>query len=223
MWNTITDKMQRALSFAHLAVLTRTRKTAKEGDKPAGKPVTKPAVQAVSSERPRAQAVQYERNRRKRDDADDDEDELSGSSPVARARRRESARCRAIMECPAARRNLALAANLAFHTRLPRGEAIAVLKDAPMTTSWAELSAERARRNPQIGPGVDWAERGSSMAAINASWDRAFAKATHQGLSPGAGAPTRPPERSGGGAEQSAVAQGWDIAFAAAGHAPRKP
>lgn len=62
----------------------------------------------------------------------DGKDEMHGDSTVAAARRRERARCAAIMGCQAAARNPALAANLAFKTRLSRQEAIEFLESLPI-------------------------------------------------------------------------------------------
>lgn len=106
---------------------------------------------------------------------DDDDEEMRGKSAIARARLREQARCASIFACETAGRNPTLAANLAFRTRLPRQEAIAVLQGTPAPASAASAaSAERAARNPRVGPG------GSpyldTQQAIAASWDRAFAR-----------------------------------------------
>lgn len=56
-------------------------------------------------------------------DAEDDDDDTT-----AQARARERGRCAAIFGCKAAGNNLALAAELAFSTKLPRSQAIRVLK-----------------------------------------------------------------------------------------------
>jgi len=85
------------------------------------------------------------------DGDEDDEPEMRGNSPVARARRREQARCAAIFNCSAAGKNIALAANLAFKTRLPRSEAIAILRDTPAASSPSEAHSGRAARNPNLG------------------------------------------------------------------------
>jgi len=60
---------------------------------------------------------------------DDSSDEMHGH---AAARRRERSRCAAIMGCQAAARNPALAAGLAFKTRLSRQEAIQFLESLPI-------------------------------------------------------------------------------------------
>lgn len=104
------------------------------------------------------------------DDDDDDESEMRGSSAAASARRREQARCAAIFATRAAARNPALAAQLAFKTRLPRSEAIAMLEAPP-----PPAMGERAARNPRIGAGGS--PEVTSRQAIAAGWDRAFAKA----------------------------------------------
>jgi hypothetical protein len=88
----------------------------------------------------------------KRADDEDDDTEMRGNSPVARARRREQARCAAIFADPKAAHNPVLAASLAFETRLPRSEALAVLRSTPMAASPFDHSAARSARNPSLGP-----------------------------------------------------------------------
>lgn len=63
---------------------------------------------------------------------DDSNDEMHGHAAVAAARRRERTRCAAIMGCQAAAKNPALAAGLAFKTRLTRQEAIQFLESLPI-------------------------------------------------------------------------------------------
>lgn len=106
-------------------------------------------------------------------DAEDDEDEMRGKSAVARARVREQARCAAIMGSKAAGRNVELAANLAFKTRMTRQEALAILRSSPAASS---ASQDRSARNPRLGAGAE-SQRSSSQAAA-AGWDRAFSKTT---------------------------------------------
>ncbi|WP_342616979.1 hypothetical protein [Rhodoferax sp. GW822-FHT02A01] len=83
---------------------------------------------------------------------EDPPEEMRGSSPIAVARRRERARCAAIIGHDAAASNMVLAANLAFKTRMTRAEAMAVLAD----------TAAGQRSKP-----VQRSEAGG--------WDRAFA------------------------------------------------
>lgn len=105
------------------------------------------------------------------DKEDDDEMEMRGRSPAAAARRREQARCAAIFASRAAGRNPVMAAHLAFKTRLPRNEAIAMLEATPVPSS----TTERALRNPRVGPGGS--QELSGRQAVASSWDRAFEKA----------------------------------------------
>jgi hypothetical protein len=105
-------------------------------------------------------------------DAEDDDDEMRGKSAVARARRREQARCAAIMGSKAAGRNVELAANLAFKTRMTRQEALAILRTSPAGAS--DQSQARAARNPRLGAGGS-VQRNSAQEA-SAGWERAFSK-----------------------------------------------
>ncbi len=106
-------------------------------------------------------------------DAEDDDGEMRGKSAVARARRREQARCAAIMGSKAAGRNVELAANLAFKTRMTRQEALAVLRSSPAASS---VNQSRAARNPNLGAGGEMQR--SSAHAASSGWDRAFSKVT---------------------------------------------
>lgn len=63
---------------------------------------------------------------------EDSIEEMHGNSVAAAARRRERARCAAIMGCEAAAKNPSLAAGLAFQTRLRRREAIQFLESLPI-------------------------------------------------------------------------------------------
>ncbi|MEX3817926.1 hypothetical protein AB3X93_05985 [Paraburkholderia sp. BR14262] len=105
------------------------------------------------------------------DAEDDDESEMRGSSTAAAARRREQARCAAIFASKAAGRNLQLAANLAFNTRMTRKEALTVLESTPAPAQ--SIAPDRAARNPRVGPGAS--SQPSSKQAVDSSWDRAFA------------------------------------------------
>lgn len=116
-----------------------------------------------------------ESGRRAEEDDDDEDEEMRGKSAIARARRREQARCAAIMGCKAAARNVVLAANLAFNTRMGRKEAIAVLNGTPAA---ANANLARQARNPSLGAGGE-ASRNPAAAAA-ASWDRAFSKVAGQ-------------------------------------------
>jgi hypothetical protein len=107
------------------------------------------------------------------EDEDDEDEEMRGKSVAARARRREQARCAAIFGCKAAARNPEMAANLAFNTRMPRQEAIAVLRSAPAAV---QPGSGRQARNPNLGAGGEMHR--NPAAAASAGWDRSFAKIT---------------------------------------------
>lgn len=61
----------------------------------------------------------------------DHDEELRSDSPEANARRRERARCAAIIGCKAAAHHPSLASDLAFKTTLSRHEAIQLLEELP--------------------------------------------------------------------------------------------
>jgi hypothetical protein len=113
--------------------------------------------------------------KRAEEDDDDEDEEMRGKSAIARARRREQARCAAIMGCKAAGRNIELAANLAFNTRMGRHEAIAILKGTPGKSAIGDRQ-QRTARNPQLGAGSEMYRNPRREAA--AGWDRAFSKVT---------------------------------------------
>ncbi|MEX3967273.1 hypothetical protein AB4Y42_34450 [Paraburkholderia sp. EG286B] len=104
------------------------------------------------------------------EEGDDDEEEMRGKSAVARARRRERARCAAIFACKGAGRNPVLACKLAFTTTMTRNEAIEVLDETP-----APEGSRGRRQNPNLG--IDGDRNVTSAQAVEASWDRAFQKA----------------------------------------------
>lgn len=117
-----------------------------------------------------------EREDERAEDEEDDEEEMRGKSAVARARRRERARCAAIMGSKAAGRNVELAANLAFNTSMTRQEALAILRSSPAADSSSGRSQARAERNPRLGAGGEMQRNPQREAA--SGWERAFSKVT---------------------------------------------
>ena len=97
--------------------------------------------------------------------SDEDSDvEMRGDSEVARARRRERARCKAILMSDVGLRNPALAQGLAFRTGMPRSEALATLAavPAPRQSAYQRCAGEKSAADP--------AARVTSMLD---SWDAA--------------------------------------------------
>ena len=124
---------RRALSFANLALLARP----KPGAGAARKTVAPSAASAIEH---------------------DSKDEMHGCSLVATARRRERARCAAIFASPAAAAHLALAANLAFKTRMTRGDAVALLE-----ASVGESTASVPAAAKQASGGLDRALKAAAQ------------------------------------------------------------
>jgi hypothetical protein len=91
-------------------------------------------------------------------DDDDKDEEMRGNSAAASARRREQARCAAIFASSAAGKNPVLAAKLAFETRQPRSEALALLEGTPAPAAATPPTDPRSRHaargtgNPNITP-----------------------------------------------------------------------
>ena len=109
------------------------------------------------------------------DEKDEDEDkdsEMKGSSPVAKARLREQARCASIFGSKAAGTNPSLAANLAFNTRLSRTEALTVLNGTAAPSAPAKEA--RSVKNPHLSTGGGNSYSGQVSAN---RWDAAFSKA----------------------------------------------
>jgi hypothetical protein len=89
---------------------------------------------------------------------DDPDDEMRCESAMAQARRRERARCAAIVTSAAGLKLPDLAYALAFRTRLSRSEALSVLDlvEAPSKSRWAHLQPAllqlTAARQPRARP-----------------------------------------------------------------------
>jgi hypothetical protein len=75
-----------------------------------------------------------------------DDDEMLGDTVAAAARRRERARCAAIVTCAAGLKNPDLAYGLAFETRMTRLEAVMLLElHGADSSEWSHLDADRLR------------------------------------------------------------------------------
>jgi hypothetical protein len=101
---------------------------------------------------------------------DDSDDEMRGKSAAAQARLREQARCASIFASPAAARNPVLAANLAFKSRMGRGEALAILEATPAAATAGHPA--RSAGNPRVGAGADGGT--TTKQALDSRWDKAF-------------------------------------------------
>lgn len=95
----------------------------------------------------KAEGDESDEEMRAESEEDDSDDEMRGKSAAAQARTRENARCAAIFADPAAASNLPLAASLAFGTRMPRAEAIDVLRGAAANAPAEAADARPARRS----------------------------------------------------------------------------
>lgn len=134
-------------AFAHLMGLGRRRSNAAENDGgEAGKPDEETEAAGDEAEADgEAEAPPVEPG----DDDEGDEKEMAGDSAAARARARERGRCAAIFADPAAGRNPALAAHLAFETSLSRKAARAALAQGGGGGLGQRLAAAI---NPNLGP-----------------------------------------------------------------------
>ncbi|GGJ14153.1 hypothetical protein [Neoroseomonas lacus] len=112
---------------------------------------------------------------------EDPDEEMRGNSAAAQARRRERARCAAIFASPHAAGRADVAAQLAFHTTMPRSAAVASL--AALAGTGAGAGRGRGRSldermegadNPRLPPGGG---EKPAAAQVAASWDAAMKRA----------------------------------------------
>ena len=96
---------------------------------------------------------------------------MHGSSPIAQARLREQRRCASIFASKAAAKNPLLAAKLAFNSRMPRADAIAILEGTPAPS---DPRNSREARNPNVVTGAYGAP--NSKEVIAKTWDKKFAE-----------------------------------------------
>ena len=84
---------------------------------------------------------------------DDDEEELAGKGRKASARRRERARCRAVLTSPHAAKNPGVAMYLALQTAMPRQQVMAMLGAMPKGATasmlgWLECHSHPSAQAP---------------------------------------------------------------------------
>lgn len=191
-----TSLMSGAANVAHLVGLggRKAAKGAQEGAQAAADPQpaaeAQPAAgeaqapaQAPAAAADPAPAARKDDPEDDPEDDDEDEDDDDEDSDRRRARKREAAvrheeraRCAAIIEAPAAAGRGEAALHLALKTDMGAKDAIAMLKAMPKVGARSELDGKMATvRQPDLGPGSAPAGD-NSAAAIDATWDRAFAK-----------------------------------------------
>lgn len=81
----------------------------------------------------------------------DEDEEMFGTGAIADARRRERARCDAIIRSPAGLKNPVLAQTIAFTSTMTRKEAMALLESTPPAATADSRYQARADRNPRVG------------------------------------------------------------------------
>jgi len=180
------------LAFMHLLPLS-SGKAVRAKAKPNAEPRQRPPTTQTPKDGPRTAAPPAAPVRSSvaplgPDRAEDDPaDEMRGSSALAAARRRERARCAAILRSEFAEGRRALAAHLAFNTAMTRSEAIAFLKTCPAAAAPAPSPAAhlgRAARNPNLSACAPPA--GSRSQQLAGMWDRAFQANQRAGRRPAA-------------------------------------
>lgn len=116
----------------------------------------------------KAKAEDKEDDEKCEGDDDSDEEEMRGNDEVAEARSRERGRCAAIFAHPAAAKNPALAASLAFETKNTRSEAIAILSAHGGTAAAPARRESLAARNAAAPPApLVRAESGESTGTFD--------------------------------------------------------
>ena len=110
---------------------------------------------------------------------DDDEEELAGKGKKASARRRERARCRAVLTSPHAAKNPGVAMYLALQTAMPRQQVLAMLEAMPKGAGGLDARMAGVPQ-PPVGAGAA-PQPGHGAVAIASAWDAAFAKGGMRG------------------------------------------
>ena len=105
---------------------------------------------------------------------DDDEEEMAGKGKKASARRRERARCRAVLTSPHAAKNPGVAMYLALQTAMPRQQVLAMLEAMPKGAGGLDARMAGVPQ-PPVGAGAA-PQPGQGAVAIASAWDAAFAK-----------------------------------------------
>lgn len=156
-----------------------------EGDDPEKKPAAESGQELDGAEDPNAEgddddaqatshASKDDSGKGGDEDDDDPDEEMKGKSAAAQARRREQARCAAIFAHSAAGKNPQLAANLAFKTRMSRGEALAILEGTPAPAPSRAAHPGRGAQNPNLSAAP--APQASKQQSVDASWEAARAR-----------------------------------------------
>jgi hypothetical protein len=109
----------------------------------------------------------------------DDEEELAGNGKKASARRRERARCRAVLTSPHAAKNPGVAMYLALQTAMPRQQVLAMLEAMPKGAGGLDARMAGVPQ-PPVGAGAA-PQVGQGAVAIASAWDAAFAKGGARG------------------------------------------
>lgn len=134
-----------------------------------------PAVAAV----PAAEAEDGEEGEDDDVEKDDDEEELTGKGKKASARRRERARCRAVLTSPHAAKNPGVAMYLALQTAMPRQQVVAMLEAMPKGAGGLDARMAGVPQ-PPVGAGAA-PQPAQGAVAMASAWDAAFAKSGVRG------------------------------------------
>jgi hypothetical protein len=129
---------------------------------------------AVASAAPAAEIEDGEEGDDDDVEKDDDEEELAGKGKKASARRRERARCRAVLTSPHAAKNPGVAMYLALQTAMPRQQVVAMLEAMPKGAGGLDARMAGVPQ-PPVGAGAA-PQSGQGAVAIASAWDAAFAK-----------------------------------------------
>ncbi len=153
---------------------TQTQVGAEAGTVTAADPPTAVAGEPAVAAAPVAETEDGEEGEDDDVEKDDDEEELAGKGRKASARRRERARCRAVLTSPHAAKNPGVAMYLALQTAMPRQQVLAMLGAMPKGAGGLDARMAGVPQ-PPVGAGAA-PQPGQGAVAIASAWDAAFAK-----------------------------------------------